>query len=147
VDAPSAEEPVAHQHKLVSPRVRTLILMAIIGCHPPPPRVVSTEVRPIPPPPSTPINCAQQTVRNCGPSAIGPVNTCLANDDQTWRDCLFMLIKPGECGGEAVLACVVEHSRAASVVNTATNPDDRLSVRQAERAGAWIAERGYTFTP
>jgi hypothetical protein len=118
-------------------RTATMILallsafLALPGCnHNGPPPAWTGEV----------VDCGSEVVRKCAPGLLGPVNTCLAKD-QDWSPCLLALIPAAACGAEATLACVVRHSG-----QTAAAGVDDVSVREALHARSFVIERGYRFS-
>jgi len=105
------------------------------------------------PPPGQPgpwtgdvIDCGADVIRRCGPSSLGPVNSCLGSSENTdWRQCMIGLIGPATCGVETVLACVTRRTGSAAAADSQANPNDEVSRRIANRAREWIVERDYRY--
>jgi hypothetical protein len=92
------------------------------------------------------LDCASQAVRDHWPQVLPEVNKCLAAaSDGDWMGCLTGLIVPAAGITEEVVACLVHSSGASYADAAAHNPHDGISVRAAQRAATFIAQRGYQF--
>lgn len=92
------------------------------------------------------INCGETAVRDCFPSIVGSVNSCLVRDgDASSSSCLSGLIGPGVCSAEKVIACMVRRSTSSASADARINPGDTASKRMADNGRAFILERKYRF--
>ncbi len=99
--------------------------------------------RPLPPPVQKVIDCSGPAIRDRGLPLIPKVNACLL--DPTFMSCLIALITPVAGITEDIVACVVRSSGSSFAANAQVNPSDAVSKQNAERARAFLVERGYQF--
>ncbi len=90
------------------------------------------------------ISCTTDAVRSSWPRALGPVNSCLVAPANVTA-CLLSLIDPVAGITESVIACLVRQQGSEFAASAQANPGDTRSVRAAENARAFIAERGYVY--
>lgn len=113
---------------------KTLTVMALLvaGCHVPPP---TTRIGKL-------IRCSGEVASSRWPSAIGPVNRCLSDSDDS-RSCLLGLIEPAIGMTESLIACVVRSQGTVYSQYADNNPSDKRSEIAAANASAFL--KPYTF--
>lgn len=120
-------------------RFHVVLLLVLAGCP-----------KPTPGEPQKPgiIQCASEAVQKKWPQVLPAVNRCLASAaDADWVGCLVGLIEPAAGITESVIACTVRSSGARYADAAKSNDADKMSVRAASRAQAFLADRGYRFAP
>ena len=90
------------------------------------------------------IDCTVSTVRESWPNAYPSVMHCLTVVMVSPMNCLDAVATTVQVGID-VVACIVSSAGKEAAFQSTRNADDAVSVRQAERARAWLASKKFQF--